>query len=216
MEKVVLRIERDDSPESPREWGNLGTFLTWQRRYNSPDKNDYSDPRSCMESLAYDYTDRNTYDMTDKQIQRIVEKHYIILPVYVYEHSSIAFSVHSFSDPWDSGQAGFIYVSKEDARKEYGVKRLTAKVRAKVEKVLESEVEVYGQWVNGDVWGFVLEDDKGDTIDACWGFYGSDPRENGMDGHIEEKYHFLFDKLDEVGGGYEAKSWDEDEEEDED
>lgn len=36
------------------------------------------------------------------------------------DHSGLAMQTTSFNDPWDSGQVGWIYVSKEDALKEFG------------------------------------------------------------------------------------------------
>ena len=30
----------------------------------------------------------------------------------------------------------------------------------------------FNQWANGDVWGFKIEDEQGNEIDSCWGFYG--------------------------------------------
>ena len=40
--------------------------------------------------------------------------------LYLYDHSGITMSTGSFCDSWDSGQVGFIYVTKEDIEKEYG------------------------------------------------------------------------------------------------
>jgi hypothetical protein len=33
-----IRLDKDDSPESPRDWDNLGVMLTWHRRYNLGDE----------------------------------------------------------------------------------------------------------------------------------------------------------------------------------
>jgi hypothetical protein len=51
--------------------------------------------------------------------------------------------------------------------------------------------------LTGDIYGFSLETVDGEELDSCWGFYGSDPEKNGMKDHIEEKYHYLFDKLED-------------------
>ena len=39
-EEPKLVIEYDQYPESPREWSNLGYFITVDRGYSSPDNND--------------------------------------------------------------------------------------------------------------------------------------------------------------------------------
>ena len=48
----TFRISRDPDPESPREWANPGTFLTWTRDYNSPDKNPYEGPDDLWRALV--------------------------------------------------------------------------------------------------------------------------------------------------------------------
>ena len=60
---------------------------------------------------------------------------FIVLPIYMYDHSGITISVNPFSCPWDSGQIGFIYISKEKARKEYSKKRLTAKFKKQISEI---------------------------------------------------------------------------------
>jgi len=74
----------------------------------------------------------------------------IWLPVYRYEHGGVAFNTTGFHCPGDSGQTGYIYVSRSDVRKEYGVKRIAPKLRSKIELILKAEVEIFSQWANGE------------------------------------------------------------------
>jgi len=57
---------------------------------------------------------------------------------------------------------------------------------------LEAQAKLYGAWAWGDVWGYVVEkpalDEDGDEIegeaeelDSCWGYYGSDFAESGLE-----------------------------------
>ncbi len=51
-----LEILQDESPESPREWENLGTMICFHRRYNLGDKNDiidFNDYTSWNEQLEW-------------------------------------------------------------------------------------------------------------------------------------------------------------------
>ena len=75
-------------------------------------------------------------------------------------------------ESWDSGQVGFAFITRETALKEWGGKRLTKAVIDKAEACIRSEVETYDQYLRGDVYGYVIEDEDGDTLDSCWGFYG--------------------------------------------
>jgi len=150
----VIKIYHGEDCSSPRENDNLGTIATWHRRYRLGDVQPSEDPTEYQASLP---------------------KGSIILPVYMYEHGGIALSTGrggQFSDPWDSGQLGFIYCVPEKVRKEYSCKRITAKVRAQVEKVLQAEIDEYSMYVGGECYGYVIEDLDGEQIDSCWGFIG--------------------------------------------
>ena len=62
--------------------------------------------------------------------------------------------------------------TKDEVRAEYGCKRITKKVRDKVLQRLRSDVEVYSDWANGNVYAFLIEDEHGDVVDSCHGFIG--------------------------------------------
>ena len=132
----------------------------------------------------------------------IKEKHAaVILPMYMYDHSGITVNTVGFSCPWDSGRIGFIYVSREKVMKEYGVKKIGAKLKAKVAEYLKGEVETYDQWLTGDVYGFrIFKETKCDkcghvgdeTEDSCYGFYGRDISKNGMLDHFGDELKKAF------------------------
>ena len=68
-------------------------------------------------------------------------------------------------------------------------------------EVMQGSIDTFKQWAEGDVYGFVIEQwtgacacedcDAGEWVetDSCWGFYGSDPFENGMSDHVPEELH---------------------------
>lgn len=149
----TINIEQDDSAESPRVWDNLGTITAWSRRYNLSDS-------------------RHSYDVADFRRDVINNPNVISLPVYMYEHGGVALSTGPFSCQWDSGQVGWIHVDKDRARKEYNVKRITKATLNKVLACLESEIETYSKYLNGEVYGYDVKDPNGDSIDSCWGFIG--------------------------------------------
>jgi len=90
----------------------------------------------------------------------------LVLPLYLYDHSGLTMRVTPFSCSFDSGQVGIIYATKEQIDKEFDGDYDRARA------CLESEVEVYDQYLTGDVWGYVIEDQDGNHLDSCWGFYG--------------------------------------------
>ena len=174
----VIKVDHDDMAESPRDWDNLGTMICWHSRYNLGDykENDYRDPDNFMHAISGLYEDEYTDYLDDDQIKRCYEAAYhknIILPLYLYDHSGITMRTTGFSCPWDSGQVGYIYISLEDVRKEYGWKKITKKRRAQIEKYLTGEVEVYDHYLTGSVYGYSIEKGEDEEhIDSCWGYFG--------------------------------------------
>jgi hypothetical protein len=96
------------------------------------------------------------------------------------DHSGLSISTGSAqfqacdSHGWDWGQVGFIFALPGKIKKEYGWKLLTKKRRALIEEYLTAEVEGYNQYLNGDVYGYVVEDVHGEHVNSCWGFFGYD------------------------------------------
>jgi hypothetical protein len=165
---VVIRPDNGND-SSPREWDNLGTIASVHRNYNLGDKGAL--PREDWGRLAD-------------------PAKYVALPLYMYEHGGITISTKPFECPWDSGQLGFTYVSKEDVYKEYSVTRLTKKLRKTVEGVLNAEINTYDQFLRGDVYMYQLVNPvDGEVMDSCGGFYGDDFMTNGMEEYIPDEYH---------------------------
>lgn len=155
----------DGSATNPRQYDNLGTFWTQEHRYNSPD------PLPVR---------GNIFDSLCSVVgggEKGLGRHAIFLPVWKYEHSGVAYAAaesNPFHCPWDSGQAGYIFATHEKVRKEYGVKRITAKVREKALNTMRAEVAEYSKWANGEVYGYTITDPEGDEVDSCWGIIGLD------------------------------------------
>jgi hypothetical protein len=158
---IRIKIFQDESSESPRSWDNLGTMVCFYKRYNLGDKDH-----------GYNSSNYNGWEELAEAIQEN-ENAAIILPLYLYDHSGITISTGAFSCPWDSGQVGFIFVSKEKLRKEYG-KRITKKVLETATKCLQNEVNTYDQFLTGAVYGYIVQKGEEGEEDSCWGFFGLD------------------------------------------
>ena len=160
--KYLIEIIQDENPDSPRNWDNLGTMVCFHSRYDLGDKHDYN------------HQDYEGWEEMRKAITRN-ENVAVILPLYLYDHSGITMNTSGFTCKWDSGQVGFIFVSKEAVRKEFNVKRITRTIQDKVSKLLIGEVETYDQYLIGDVYGYRITDTETDEEkDSCWGFYGQE------------------------------------------
>lgn len=120
---------------------------------------------------------RNYYQARTKARAKLIERGYFMLPVYAYVHSGVSLTAASvrgypFTCPWDAGQSGIIYAAKADIRKAWEWKVLTKAREEKILEVMRNLVEVYGQWLNGEVYLWEVVDEEGDMVDCCGGFVG--------------------------------------------
>jgi hypothetical protein len=199
---VKIKIIQDQFAESPRKWDNLGIIACWHRRYNLGNKDG---PEKLLEAVknhkryseSWEDPNSDNYKWIDTPsglIDAAESLGIIMLPLYLYDHSGLTMNTTGFSCPWDSGQVGVIFVTREKVRKEFLVERISSKLLGIVKERLKSEVEVYDQYLKGDVYGYDISevDEDGEEIrhiDSCWGFYGDDPEKNGMKDHWPKEYH---------------------------
>jgi hypothetical protein len=189
LENQTVEIYVDDNPVDPREWDNLGMMVFFHGRYNLGDKHEFN---QFVQNEKW-------YDDTPEHFLEYLDDHKTIeLPVYMYDHSGIALSTNRygvFADPWDSGMLGFIYVTYEKVRSEYGWKNLTQQRIQKIKDYLQAEVDVYNWYVQGRAYGYhLICNFCNEHIDSCWGFYGEDWKENGLMEYAEQDFKCVCQK----------------------
>lgn len=142
--KYTVKVLQDSDPVNPRtELDNLSDMVCFHRRYNLGDK----------------------HNMDIEEAQEILKRKDIHwLPLYLYDHSGITMSTGAFSCSWDSGQVGFIYLEKEVHKRECNRKRANKK---HMEEIMRAEVEEYDNYLTGEVYGYIVEDEEGNNIDSC-------------------------------------------------
>lgn len=176
--QAIVRIEiiQDTDCESPRNWDNIGTMVSRQVLDGDISGDESVDDEAMQELIV-----------------RCQEESLVFTPFYALIHSGVWLSTsksfNGYTCQWDTSFAGIVYVENEKIIEEYG--DLSLESKAKALGCLEGEVEVYGQFLQGDVYGFHAYNSVGEVVDSCWGFYGSDPMENGMAEHIESEFHEL-------------------------
>jgi hypothetical protein len=196
-----VKVWYDQEAENPREWDNLGTMICWHRQYDMGDSHSYSEPRDLLVSLILeynDYSDEQLEKMSFERLYEIISKHYVLFPIYMYEHSGRTWSLSPFSCNWDSGQVGFIYASKDKIRNEFSVKKVTKKIKEKTEEIFKGELSNYEKWAEGQVYGLAVTDLKtGEEVVNENGFYGFSKFEgyNGMKECLNEEQFELLQQI---------------------
>lgn len=150
---MEFMIDTDECPDNPREmWDHLGTMISFHRKYDFSDKSDLA-----KEVLRMDIEEREKFLANDA----------IWLSLYLYDHSGITMNTTGFTDSWDSGFIGYIFVTKQKLREEWGKGKWKTK---KILEYLKGEVFTFNQYLTGDIWGYVIDD--GPYSDSLWGIYG--------------------------------------------
>lgn len=179
-----IEIFSDNDAQNPQtEWDQACKMICWHRRYDLGDKHDFKEQRDFMESLVdeKDLTPEQNEDwdeISDADLFELAQKHNLICPLYLYDHSGITIRMSTGGNPftcqWDSGQVGWVYISHADVKKEWDgdlVKALAC---------MKAEVETYDDYLTGNVYGFVVsknivsddEPEEWEEVDSCWGYYG--------------------------------------------
>lgn len=155
----TIKIMWDTDPAFP-DWLDFGTFFS-----------------NCREFDPHNHRINELF-CEDENGNEKLDDSYLCLPVYAYIHGGISLSTNrngQFADKWDSGVAGYMAVEKDKIIKETG--NLSDGAINKAYRLLECEVQEWDDYVQGNVFGFVIENSDGESVDSCWGYFGnpSDP-----------------------------------------
>ena len=176
--KAQAELVYDQDATSPREWGSLGAIMIvpskahWVASHDSvvdtsiPPGNS---PYEHWENLRLEQLKLKKSDIA------------IAYPITKFEHGEITLSLGGKSGCCDRNVVGFVYVTKEQARKCYGVAHVTKSIIARAESCLQAELDILSSWLNGDCYGWQIKeyaptDDGLDweevgILDDCWGYF---------------------------------------------
>ena len=190
-EKVFVQVEYDDWSDNPREWSNLWNILTWTSRCDSIDSNQYRDLEEFLLDNLTEKQLRNLYkgnpstkEFFERIQKRFYDLGYLVEPISRYEHGQVVFSV-GVSQGWDSGVVGLAMVNIDDIKKEYETTVLSKGLKEKILGILDSELETYNLWVNGEVYTVSLLDFDGSIIDSLSGMIGYDTEKDMIQEYID-------------------------------
>lgn len=169
----VLNVLADHDPQNPRvEYENVTQMWCAHRRYT------LGDPGFRNEAVT---------------AERIRSQHgpiALIKPLYLYDHSGLTISTTPFSCPWDSGQIGWVWITREKLRTEYRRSKEYPTQAKWAEAILQGEVSTYDQYLTGDVWEYrIIEVETGAIVESCGGMFGHDYAEkegNSMLQYVNE------------------------------
>ena len=123
----------------------------------------------------------NTSKLKEKDYNEYIEKlfgrYYFWLPISIRDFGSNGTQYYPGKlNEWDPECQAIIFIARQRTAWElFGMERgLNSKrLRNYTAKMLKAEIKIYQYWVNGETYGFTIEDTKGCLDDnSAWGFYG--------------------------------------------
>ena len=153
----TIEVCQDELAENPRDCGVTSTYVGGTRGTGSGVCDEQlapSEQGSCIEGAVINFANKKGLDVRDL----------LWFTVHTYEHTNIALSLTSFNDRFDGGIGGFIFESKAAIRKEFGVERISSKLKEKIRGRLQSELEELTRWANGEVYEVSLLDEDENVV----------------------------------------------------
>ena len=126
----------DPFPSDPLEYNNIVEMWCEHKRYKLGTPHPEVDASNWDEYL----------DEIEKAKDPIITK-----SLYLYDHSGLIIRTSPFSCPWDSGQVGYAFITKEKAKKEHLSKN-------DCEQIIERTVEAYNKYLSGDYYAVLITD----------------------------------------------------------
>ena len=171
VQKPRLVIEYDHFATSPREDTNVGKFITNERNYESPDKDEY------LNNIMLESYDGTTIQNHMSNMQKALsEKCLAIFPITRYEHGAVKYYIGTGAG-FDHSMCGFYFITKESWKECMGEEVFNEE---RAEEVVNSELESYNKYANGEVYMVTLYDEEGEVQDQCSGFYDLESIKAGL------------------------------------
>ena len=155
------------SIESPLNYFDEWTVVT---------ENGYKELVDLLGDYVYDIYDKhdNTQAFFEHVSKYARRQGLLLVPVSEYEHGSVTFS-RGVRQGWDVGVCGFAYLDIKDVTNGCGFKRFSSKHRESELKSLDTALEMFTQYCNGDVYAVTSYDTlTGDYIESVGDIYDED------------------------------------------
>lgn len=158
-DNLSLKISIDEFPMHPRhDFDNLTQIYALHKRY-------------AFSEIKLDNSNCNSWTDEYKLICKAFDIA-LILPLYLYDHSGLTIATEPFSCRWDSGQLGYIFITKDNLRKSFSCKRITHNILSKAKESLNAEIKIFDLYLRGEVYIVEVMDDSKNVLDSCGSIYG--------------------------------------------
>lgn len=158
-----VTVYYDNHSDDPRNWDNFCHMICEHRRYRLGDNHNgiENELHLLCEKYGIDWEgdwENDVPEMTTAQMITELQKHIVIRPISIYDHSGVTIFWGGPCDRWDSGCVGFGYCELSDVEKCGRDEKRFPDWRDQAESIMDGEMETYDQYVRGEVYGYILEE----------------------------------------------------------
>lgn len=166
-----------DPPHPRRDEDHITTITAWHPSISLSDKRHHAtSPRDFLLDIAWETHGANQPTplpgnrATYRQLSRYVQENYrgVLRELHMHLHSATLLSTTPFGIEPDSGQVGFVHITRESMDQH----RLDNTLAT---RAIESEIRHLQDYINGSVYSLALEKD-GETVDSINSIYASPPK----------------------------------------
>lgn len=161
--KISVQLHHDETAENPRSsWDHAGTLYIDSRDYDLTDN-----------GADLPYTPNSRWESDTAFLVRFAERCVrlaggVAIPVRFSDYGSSGAGIHE-CDADDAN--GLIWIEADKIAAEW-TDHGTPTPKLAARACLESEISELDDWLQGNVFGYVVETPDGEHLDSCWGFYG--------------------------------------------
>ena len=102
------------------------------------------------------------------------------------------------------GDNCYAVIERSQVLSEWGVKRISPKIKAIILNNLDGEINTWESWCNGECYGFIITKDSPDGektdehLDSCWGYYGRKDAEEAAEESAQYQNDTIKEELNEI------------------
>lgn len=176
IQDFTIKIDYCEVDWSPIEEEGLINIYHWHSKYNLGEQ--------IYQMSLEDF--KNEYEDADDPFA-------IICPLHMMDHSGVSLSIGEFGCRWDSGQVGYVTITKsalKDACLE-NTKEL------KLKEFISDRIDTFQKYLNGSVYGFTIEK-NGEFFDDCSGYFDIKFCKEEALSRLADEFHNALKKINEI------------------
>ncbi len=172
IKNLTIEIYTDYDAESPDAYGDDGLFLVGYHRDFTVKRDKIVTKDECIAALDPKYSGSVVNDDGLVSAGADLRAKYHVFPLEAYIHGGVSLYLSggaTIDRQWDVSQLGAVFVSRTEWPD-----------ADKARKAALSLIQEWNDVLSGNVYGYIVRDERGNDLDSCWGFIGDYDADGGI------------------------------------